>query len=451
MKKFCTAIICAMLLLNVNAQQRDIDSLKKLAGTAKDDTTKVNLLYQLSKYWSVSRPDSAMMMVRQILEISRRVNYLKGEAMGLNMQGNALIAVNGNYAKALSSYLSALKINEKRNDSLAIAKNLGNIGNVYSSEGDHRQSVTYLLKAKVLLEAIHNEEILLVAFTNLGEQYIYLDKMDSAQTYTRQGYKLAAKFKDTSNMGYNAATLGDIYQKMQKPKVALNYYRTALFYFKQVRNDDAFCSTLFTTADAFEKSNQPDSAIYYARRSFSMAKQDDFTATVLDASSFLADRFEKNGKADSALHYLRLSVAAKDSLFSQEKTKQVQNLSFAEHQRQEEIAEQKRLEDEANKKNLQLAGIAIFLPTFFFFVLFLSSRRIKAKTVDFLGVLLLMLTFEFISMLIRPYIVHIKSLVHDAPAITMFINIGLATLLVPVHRPIERWVKSRLTHSHINK
>jgi tetratricopeptide (TPR) repeat protein len=446
MKKIGITLLFVVLISGVQAQQRTIDSLKKLAGTAKDDTTKVNLLYQLSKYWSISRPDSTMMMVRQILEISQRVNYLKGEAMGLNMQGN-VFGGTGNYPKALSSYLAALKINEKRNDSLAMAKNLGNLGTVYSSLGDNRQAVIYLLKAGALLKAIHNEEILLVAFTNLGSGYAQLNKMDSARIYTLQGYKLATKFNDTNNMGYNTATLGDIYQKMHKPDAAMNYYRSALTYFKQVRNDEALSTAMLSIADLFEQSKQADSTIYYARRAFSTAKQGSFTSELFAAGSFLADHFEKNGKTDSALHYLRLSIAAKDSLFSQEKTREVQNLSFAEHQRQNEIAEEKRLEDEANKKNLQLAGIAIFLPVFFLFVLFLSSRRIKAKTIDFLGVLLLMLTFEFISMLIRPYTGYIKGWVHDAPAITMFINIGLATLLVPVHRPIERWVKRKLAHS----
>ena len=247
-------------------------------------------------------------------------------------------------------------------------------------------------------------------------------------------------------MGINNGILGDIYVKLNNKSTALNYYHSAISYFKQVDDQEDMADVLLSMAKLFDHSGQADSSLYYGRRSFSTAKQGSFTLELLEASLFLTAYFKDKGKLDSAFHYVEFSIAAKDSLFSQEKTKQVQNLSLAEQQRQLEIAEQKRLEDEANKKNLQLAAIAIFLPTFFFAVLFLSRTRIKARTVDFLGVLVLLLTFEFISMLIRPFIAQIQHWTHDAPAIAMFINIGLATALVPIHRPIEPWVKGKLAH-----
>ncbi|MGZ3874722.1 MAG: tetratricopeptide repeat protein, partial [Mucilaginibacter sp.] len=244
MKIIGIILLLVVPIFEAQAQQRTIDSLKKLAVAAKDDTTKVNILYEMGRRWRDSKVDSTGMMARQILEISRRINYLKGEAMGLNVQG-VVAEKTGNYPKALSSYLSALKINEKRNDSLAMAKNLGNIGNVYSAQDDKSQSVIYLLKAKALLEAIHNDRFLLVALANLGTQYTALNKLDLARKYTLQAYKLAAKFKDSNNMGYCKANLADIYDKMHKPDLALNYYRAALPYFKQVRNDEALSSSMY--------------------------------------------------------------------------------------------------------------------------------------------------------------------------------------------------------------
>ncbi|MGZ3874723.1 MAG: tetratricopeptide repeat protein [Mucilaginibacter sp.] len=445
MKKFCTALVCLMLTLSIHAQQRITDSLKHLLVTAKEDTDKANVLLQFGRYWTNSKPDSAMLMNQQGLELSRKLNYLKGEASGLNLEGIVYQAT-GNYPKALSYFLAALKINEKRNDSLGMAKNLGNIANLYAAESDYRQSIDFMLKAKRIAEGIHNKQVVLITMVNLAAFYELLNKLDSARTYTTQAYQIAARYKNVESMGDCSYTMGNIYAKTKQMPLALGYYRKAASYYEQAQNDLAMCGTLHSMAELFNKTGQADSSLYYGRKSFRIARRGGFTSSVLDASRFLTNYFEAKGKIDSAFFYQKISIAAKDSLFSQEKTKEVQNLSFAERQRQQEIKEQKRLEDEANKKNLQLAGIAIFLPTFFFFVLFLSRRRIKARMVDFLGVLLLLLTFEFISMLIRPYIAQIQHWVHDAPAIAMFINIGLASLLVPVHRPIERWVKGKLAH-----
>ena len=111
--------------------------------------------------------------------------------------------------------------------------------------------------------------------------------------------------------------------------------------------------------------------------------------------------------------------------------------------RQQELTEQKLQEAETRKKNLQLAGIAIFIPGFFLFVLFLSHRKAKPRTVEFLGILALLLVFEFITLLVHPYIEHLTD---DAPAIMLLILVAIAAFLVPLHHKLEKWVKERLAH-----
>ena len=46
-----------------------------------------------------------------------------------------------------------------------------------------------------------------------------------------------------------------------------------------------------------------------------------------------------------------------------------------------------------------MMGIAIFIINLFFIVLLLSKRKINPKTIEFLGLLTLLLLFEFISFL----------------------------------------------------
>jgi len=90
---------------------------------------------------------------------------------------------------------------------------------------------------------------------------------------------------------------------------------------------------------------------------------------------------------------------------------------------------------------LQLAGIAIFIPTFFLFVLFLSRRKAKPRTVEFLGILALLLVFEFVTLLVHPYI---ERWTHETPVLTLLILVAIAAILVPLHHRTEHWVKSKL-------
>jgi ketosteroid isomerase-like protein len=62
-----------------------------------------------------------------------------------------------------------------------------------------------------------------------------------------------------------------------------------------------------------------------------------FQSNVYDASKLLADIYRSKNFTDSAFKYLELMLAAKDSFYSEEKLKQLQNLSFNEQLRQQEI------------------------------------------------------------------------------------------------------------------
>ncbi len=445
MKKIMTVWMVIAAIGYGYAQPQQVDSLKKLLLTAKEDTAKADILLMMGRYLIASKPDSALPVLQQGLALSKKLSYLAGEANGLNLTG-LVFSVKGNYPKALSLYLEALKINEQRNDRLGMAKNLGNISSVFADQADYRQCINYLLRAKALLESIHAEEVLATAITNLGVNYFNFNMPDSAKIYTNQAYHLSIRLNDTYHIATSSDMLGSIFYKMNRPDSAMMYKQKAAKCYREVNEDDMRAGTLLGIAEIFKDTKQADSSLYYARQAFSIASKGGFPSVILNASKFLAGRFKDDGKLDSAFHFQELYIAAKDSLFSEEKVKQVQVLAFAEQQRQEEIAAQKRLEEAENRKNLQLAGIAVFLPVFFVFALYLSRTQIRLRTVDFLCTVILLLVFEFISMLIRPLVAYMEHFANDTVAINMLIHIGVASLLVPVRNPIDRWVKSKLLY-----
>ena len=445
MKRTTTTLLLLISLISSRAQRQAIDSLNRLLATTKEDTIRANTLIEYGRYYAFSKPDSALLLVHQGLELARKLHYLKGEANGLNMEG-IIYYKTGNYPRALSSLLAALQINEKRKDQLSIAKNLGNMAGIYADQGDLRQNINLLLRVKSIAVQINHERVLQTALSNLGTAYLGIDKLDSARIYTQEGYELAIKLDDRDALGNSTANLGRIQARMNNTKIAQEYYYRSIPYYEEVEDNEGMATVTLAMAELFRKAGQPDSALYYGRRSVLTSKEAGFTSKLMDASSFLTSYFKEKGQIDSAFYYQEIAVAAKDSIFSQEKIKEIQNLSFAESQRQQEIAEQKRLEEKAYRKNLQLAGIGIGLPAFFLLLLFLSRRRVKPRTVNFLSILMLLLTFEFIVMLLRPAIVYLVRLANEAPAIVIFIHVGIGAALVPLQRWIERWVKSRLSH-----
>ena len=87
----------------------------------------------------------------------------------------------------------------------------------------------------------------------------------------------------------------------------------------------------------FKKTGHLDSAIYYGQivaRSWNSQLE---LKNLLEALDNLADVYKLTGNKDSLLKYIELSHTLKDSIFSREKDRDVQNITFNERLKQEQF------------------------------------------------------------------------------------------------------------------
>ena len=377
MKKNITLALLLFTLFTANAQKKATDSLKKLIATTKEDTTRVMLTKELAGLYLYSKPDTVLILTQQGLQLSKAAQFPKGEAAMLNLRGG-VYELTGNYPKALSSHLESLKISEKIKDLVGVVKNLHDISNIYSDEGDERQSINYALRAKSIAETARMQRSLSIILLDLGDSYEKLNILDSALRYTRQEYLRSLKSNETDIICVGTNNLGNIYSKMHRPDTALYYYRKAILYAKRMNSYEVICETTIGMARIFKQQGQPDSSLYYARQSIAAGWVGGFTRHVLAASQFLTEYFEKQGRLDSAYRYQKISIAAKDSLYSKEKTSAFHNLSFAENQRQQDIQEQQAAY-RASIRFYMLLTVIVFLVVMAFVFWRNNRRNEKAK------------------------------------------------------------------------
>ena len=372
MRKLTATLLFITLYIGAIAQHKTIDSLKNALAKTKDDTSRIVLMTTLSRAILYSKPDSSLLIAQQAVQLSRAVKFSKGEALGLDREGVAFNTI-GDYPHALSSMLASLKIAEQINDRREIARNLGNIAAVYEFTGDYKQTIIFTKKSLSVIQSIHDERMLSGGLINLGDAYEKLNILDSASMYTLQAYQNAAKFKDDDRIAIIFNNLGNIYSKAHKADSALYYYRKAIPLWIKSADDDGLCETTLGMAKLFRLSGKLDSSLYYARRSIGAGWHGDFTSRVLDASQFLTAYFKQKGHLDSAFHYMEVSVAAKDSLFSQEKNKEIQNLFFAQRQHELDIQE-KEAAYRSNIRFYLLLAVIVFLLVLAF-VFWRNNRR----------------------------------------------------------------------------
>jgi amino acid transporter len=92
-----------------------------------------------------------------------------------------------------------------------------------------------------------------------------------------------------------------------------------------------------------------------------------------------------------------------------------------------------------------LLGIVTFISFFFGLLFVFSKRHVNPKIIKFLGLLGLLLLFEFISLFLHPYI---ATLTHHTPVYMLLILVAIASLLVPMHHRLQRWVREQLAQKN---
>jgi hypothetical protein len=254
-------------------------------------------------------------------------------------------------------------------------------------------------------------------------------------------YQLSSARGGASEMCDELTNLGEIYSALNRPQLALTYYRQGIALTRRESDIDNFCLCCLGAARLFAGENRQDSALAFAYQSLNSARFAKFTRYQLAAYRLIENIFEKNRQADSSLRYLKLTVALQDSLYSQEKSNAFQTMTLQENLRQQDLAAQKKQAEENSAKNIQLIAIAFFIPIFSLIVIFLARIKVKPRVIEFLAVVNLLLLFEFITDVAFPYI---SDWTHDSPAWEMLILVLIAALLEPLNYRVERWIKVRL-------
>jgi tetratricopeptide (TPR) repeat protein len=403
------------------------------------------LLTVLARHYWYSKPDTSLVLVQQGIVLARQKGFVKGEARCLNSLGVIFLAT-GDYPKSLEYFLQTLKKYESLHDQYGIMKTYGNTAAVYSELGDLQMAISCYRKSKTLAESTSNSNMLNFSLLGLGDLYEKQNQLDSARIYTNQAYELAIRSDNTEYRMTALINLGNIHSRMKQGEIAMGYYRESLIMEKELKEFDGLCETTLGMATLFKKTGQADSALHYARLSLATANNLGFTKRILNASTFLSASFKDLNRIDSAYYYQGITIAAKDSLFSQEKTRAVQNLSFTEKIRQQEIEEAARLAKEERKSNIQLLGIVTFISFFFGLLFVFSKRHVNPKVIKFLGLLGLLLLFEFISLFLHPYI---AKFTHHTPVFMLLILVAIAALLVPMHHKLAQWVKEKLAQKSL--
>lgn len=424
------------------AQKNVVDSLYQLLDKEKTDTNRVKLMCDIGYELRVNDPKKALLISSEALMLAERIKYEGGQSKSLGTLA-IIFRLIGNFPLALEYNLKRLELVEKTNNQKSLASALINIGFVYVNQEEYKKALEYYYRADSVLKQLDSSyDMKFTIALNMGDVYDKLNINDSAFSYFTRSLNIARQIKDNDYEGMSMVGLGNNYLKTEQYLLASANYKSGIINLKVADNDDLLCEAYLGLATLFKKLNQEDSSLFYARQSLSLAQKAGFLPRHLDAAKFLSTHFKEQKNIDSSFYYLNYVQNLNDSINSKSKIRESQVLSSNEQVRQLEIAANVAAAKKERKQQLQLLFIAIFIPGFFIITLLLSRIRMPVKLIKLLGILSLLILFEFLTLLLHPYV---KEITHHTPVYEMLIFVSIAAILIPTHHRVEQWLIHWLT------
>ena len=445
MRKINLLLFSLVIVIQGIAQSNtdiNADSVKQLLQTAPQDTSRSKLLYKLvSWYGSVDR-DSMFKYVQQQLVLSEKLNYKRGivevyEALGSYYYGQ------DNIPKGMEYTYKCVRLAEESSDPYISAYAYGSLGMLHSYQGNNKEALAAYKKSYSYLDPANLEDRGYVAL-NIAGQFYALKSQDSAIFYAEHARQLFTKAK-SKGLAVALIGLSNFHYDLGNKQLADTYVQMSIDNAVEKKNLIAQASAFYTLAYRFLKEQKEDSALTYIRKSASLYQHFNARESMTACYKMMAEIFASKRQFDSAYYYQTKRQDLNNEIKAETNIAAIQNLSFEERLRQREREAEAEKAKHERVHNLQYAAIALGVVTFVI-LFFLLSHSIIAnqRLIKFLGILALLIVFEFLNLLLHPLL---DKITNHQPVLMLLAMVCIAALLIPLHHKLEHWI----THKMVEK
>lgn len=437
--------LLGIVLLQFGFTQTKFETFDKQIEVAASDEERGRIFHALTEDLILSDPESAVSICLQYKTHFEQTFNQQGVAWMLNDLSRAFQNM-GDNQQATALGLSALKQFENIKDTFGILHALNNTSIAIGYNGDWQTAVSYQKKILEYTRSYKNERMEALAKANTGDAYLRLNQPDSALPYLSASLEYTAKKNDAYDLGGDYRNFGIYYKQKNMYELSLNYYKNARAKYLEMNDLFDLADISNFTSEVYFLMHQYDSSIAYANIAILISRQNKFSQYLMDGYTWLYKNYEQQNNRDSSLKYLKLSLSTKDSLFNEDKQRKIQSMVFTEQLRQQEKMTETQKAEEDRKQNLQYSLITLGIVTFLI-LFFLLSRSIivTEKWVSFFGILGLLIVFEFINLLIHPFL---EKATHHNLILMLLALVAIASLLIPLHHRIEKWIKEKMTEKN---
>lgn len=375
-----------------------------------------------------ANPDSAYVLAQLGLEYAQSVGDTASMISALSLQGVSLNQ-RGRSEEAISHLQTAMELATLTKNDVARARLIGNIGNTYVNQGQYSKALFSFLECHRLFELTGERRAEAGALFSIGHIYHYNNRPAKALEYMGRALEVFRHENEVDGMATVLMSMGTSYKNLNQLDIALAYYDSALVKVKELDQpyfyaqwhhhmgalylmDNNLEKALLHYSECKEASLEANHQRYYlgatlgigkiyalngrrdeamniAKKALEMAKEQGALEEQLSAMDILIQGYRELGNAKQALFIQDEMFLIQDSIALEETAQRLQEMEFnrqmlADSLRQEEeklnieIAYQQEVAKKEKAKNLMMAGGLLFLLAaigFFFRWRFVKKSR----------------------------------------------------------------------------
>ena len=423
-----------------------IDSLKTALADTKGDSAKVYVLKRLSREYRRFDSKLAMQYANQAYKLAEH-SKMEEALADLNFDIGLIHYNTGDYEKSQKYFLKSLSMFESLENLVGIGKAYEMVGDIKGVQGDGVTAINHYRKAlKMFLEA-GDDYWIAWAYNDIARS---MQNADSSLKYHSLSLKTSLKINNLQGMADSYHNMAQVFENTGRIDTALSYYFKALALDEKQGNHYEMAISYNEIGELYLGIKENDSALTYLNKAVTIARNNNMKGPARMAYENLSIYYALKSDFKSAYEYFQSYSAVKDSMFNEEKSKELGRLEASYEFEKAETERARALEEKSQREkvkrqrrdNLQYSGILIFLVLIFASVFMLGKFSIPIKLAEGMIFFAFLLFFEFTLVMLDPYIDEYSS---GAPAIKLAFNAILAGLIFPLHSFFETRLKSRLT------
>ncbi|MFH0733119.1 MAG: tetratricopeptide repeat-containing sensor histidine kinase [bacterium] len=301
-KRIGLFILALLIFPQLNAYGDElIEDYKNL--NDKNYKEKYELLNDIVWKLRNTNPQKALETGRYLLQLSDKINDIKGKAKTLNYLG-AVLNYLQEFNRAYDTLNLAIKIAERYKDSTEIAYAFNNIGGMYRFKNQYVESVKYILKALEIFEKTKNQNGIAYCAITLGLLYLQEYDFEKALYNFKKSESIRNKQNNLAGLAKSLLFLGDTYFQMSKLDSAMYYYDRVLAIYPKVEESFQDATVLSSLSNLFIQKKEYQKAKNYAFNALEKAKKVSDKENYIKANLLLSEIYILQKEFDTAQEHL---------------------------------------------------------------------------------------------------------------------------------------------------